>query len=422
MTPEELRSLQWRKLAAGLDETFVHNRFYREKLGLAGLRRSDLRSLDDLGHIPFTTKAEVLADQAAFPPYGSNLSRPAAEYTRLHQTSGTSGQKLRWLDTPQSWQWFLDCWQEIYEAIGVGPADRLFFPFSFGPFIGFWAAFEAAIRRGCFVLPAGGMTSLARLQLLIDNRMTFVLCTPTYAMRLADVAETSGVALRNAGVRGLILAGEPGAGIPATRDAIETAWNARVFDHSGMTEIGPLGVEFAQFPSKLFILENHAIGEVVDPNTFAPTPEGEIGELVLTNLGRWHCPLIRYRTGDLVRWRRDVHPPGLPFFYCDRGILGRTDEMLWIRGNNVYPSAIEAVLRGVPEVCEFAIEVDDSTGQSELTIRVEPRRESPPADLASRIVGRIQDELYFRPRVEVVAPGSLPRFEMKARRLTRKTP
>lgn len=418
MTREELQQRQWASLQAGLDRALRSNSFYRHKLEAARVDPADLRSLADLGRLPLTTKQELLDDQERSPPYGTNLSRPVGVYTRLHQTSGTStGRRLRWLDSPGGWEWVLDCWTVIYEAAGVRPDDRFFFPFSFGPFLGFWAAWEGAARLGRFVLAGGGLTTRARLDLLLENRITFVLCTPTYALRMAEVALQDGLDLAASPVRCLILAGEPGASIPATRRRLETVWGARVLDHYGMTEIGSLGVEFESLPGRLFVLEDQAIAEFLRPGTTEPVPEREVGELVLTNLGRWDSPLIRYRTGDLVRWRRDVFPAGRPLVHLEGGILGRTDDMLWIKGNNVYPSAIENIVREFAEVGEFAVAIHGSGPTAELEIQIEPLPGRPgEAALLDAVSRAVQDRLYFRPRVTFVEPGSLPRFEMKSQR------
>lgn len=401
------------------------NRFYQKKFAAAGLKRDDIRSAADLSRLPFTTKEELLSDQEESPPYGSNLTFPREQYCRLHQTSGTSGRRLRWLDTPDSWNWFMECWGQIYSAVGLLESDRLFFPFSFGPFLGFWAAFEGAGRLGRFVLPGGGMSTVARLRFLIEHQMTFVLCTPTYALHMAETARDEGIDLAGSTIRGLVLAGEPGASIPATRRILETEWNARVFDHSGMTEFGSVGIEFAQFPSKLFLLEDQAIAEFIDPATGAAVAEGETGEMVLTNLGRWGSPLLRYRTGDLVRWRCDVSPEGLPFVYLEGGIIGRADDMIWIRGNNVYPSTIETIVREFAGVAEFAIESVETSNLASLTVIIEPTAEvaadsQRTRSLLADIGKEIQDRLYFRPDISLAEVGSLPRHEMKARRLTRR--
>jgi phenylacetate-CoA ligase len=407
---DSLASLPAERLRALLAEILPRNAFYAGKLG--GMDPSNSRNL------PFTTKAELLADQQAHPPYGSDLTYPRERYCRLHQTSGTAGRPLRWLDTAESWRWMLDCWEAMFQIVGVRGDDRLFFPFSFGPFLGFWTAFEAAARRGCLCLPGGGMSSGARLRFLLDNEATVILGTPTYALHLAEVAAAEGIELASSSVRMLILAGEPGASIPATRRQIEAAWGARVFDHSGMTETGPAAIECPENPAGLHLLEDDYLAEIIDPNTGQAVAAGTIGELVLTNLGRWGSPLVRYRTGDLVQADPKPCPCGRSFLRLKGGILGRTDDMIHLRGNNVHPGALEAVIRRFAEVAEYRVEVDRSGPLAALRIEVEPSGAA--VDLAERVGQAIRDELLFRAEVTAVPPGSLPRFEMKARRIHHK--
>src|SRR4029077_13545060 len=234
----------------------------------------------------FTTKAELLADQDGHPPYGRVLTYPLARYSRMHQTSGTSSRPLRWLDTAASWNWLLGCWEQYFQIIGLQPEDRLFFPFSFGPFLGFWTAFEAAARLGYLCLAGGGMSSTARLRFILDNQITVVFCTPTYGMHLSELARQEGIDLAGSPVRALIVAGEPGGSIPETRARIEAAWGARVFDHNGLTEAGCLSIECPENPAGLHWLESECVVEVIDPDTLEAVPAGTPGELVLTNLGR----------------------------------------------------------------------------------------------------------------------------------------
>lgn len=417
LDPSALRALQSRKLAAMLSVIAEGNRFYARKLEACGFGASPAScSLSDL---PFTTRAELEQDQLDHPPYGTNLSFAVAAYSRFHQTSGSSGTPLRWLDTLESWSWWKDCWGVIYRAAGVIDADRFFFPFSFGPFIGFWGAFESACALGNLSVPGGGMTTAARVQALFDHRVTIVCCTPTYALRMGEVADELGVDLVGSSVRGLIVAGEPGGNIPSTRSKIEKTWGARVFDHAGMTELGPWGFECAEAPGGMHLMEHEFVGEVVDPDTGERVAEGEPGELVLTNLGRMGSPLLRYRTGDRVRMTRGRCACGRWFARVAGGILGRADDMLVVRGNNVFPSAIEEILRSFDEVAEFQLEVDGRDALAELVIRVDLRPGAVDGWEAG-LAHALQDRLHFRPRVEVVPSGSLPRFEMKARRVVRR--
>jgi phenylacetate-CoA ligase len=410
----ELASWQAQRLAQLLREIVPANRFYTRKYQQA---RVDVA---DFPHLPFTTKAELLDDQAAHPPYGDILTYPLERYSRLHQTSGTSGRPLRWLDTPDSWSRLLDCWVTMFRMAGVGSADRLFFPFSFGPFLGFWTAFEAASRLGCLCLPGGGLSSSARLRFLLDNEATVVLCTPTYALRLAEVAHGEKIDLGAASVRTVIVAGEPGGSIPATRGRIENAWGARLFDHTGMTESGPLGIECSEQPGGLHLLETECLAEAIDPTTTKPVPIGTEGELVLTTFDRPGSPLIRYRTGDLVRVDSRPCPCGRALMRLDGGIRGRVDDMIVVRGNNVHPSALQTILHRLPEVADYRLEVDASAALTVLRIEVEPQPGVAGGPLAERVEHAIRTELLFRAEVRAVPPGSLPRHDMKANRLLRK--
>jgi phenylacetate-CoA ligase len=408
----ELADWQAQRLSDLFREILPANRFYA--------RKYQNITVADLARLPFTTKAELLDDQAQHPPYGEILTYPVERYSRMHQTSGTAGRPLRWLDTPQSWSRLLDCWVTMFGMVGVGPADRLFFPFSFGPFLGFWTAFEAASRLGCLCLPGGGLSSSARLRFLLDNEATVVLCTPTYALHLADVARNEGIDLAGSSVRKLLVAGEPGGSIPATRARIENAWGARLFDHTGMTEAGPLGIECCEHPGGLHLLETECIVEVIDPETALPLPAGTEGELVLTTFDRPGSPLIRYRTGDLVYVDPRPCPCGRELVRLDGGIRGRVDDMIVLRGNNLHPSALQTILHRLPEVAEYRMEVDRTAALPVLRVEVEPHPGIAAEDLAQRVEHAIRTELLFRAEVRAVPPGSLPRFEMKARRLLRK--
>lgn len=403
------------------------NKFYRRKFadvgpsGMLAFSRDGYVSADvDLSQLPFTTKADLVADQTAHPPYGTNLTYPLDCYTRMHQTSGTTGVPLRWLDTAASWERFIGCWLQIYRLIGLRTDDRLFFPFSFGPFLGFWGAFEAGVRVGCFCVSGGGMSSSARLRSIVDHGVTVVACTPTYALRLAEVAQQECIALEQSAVRMLVVAGEPGGQIPATRDRIERAWGARVVDHWGMTEVGALGVECPTRPGGLHLLSDECIAEIVATDG-APVADNQVGELVVTTLGRLGSPLIRYRTGDLVRAVAG-DCCGRDWVRLDGGVLGRADEMFFVRGNNVYPSAVEDTLRSIAEIAEFRVTVDERDAMTELMIQIEPTPSAAARsdDLVASTSKALHDRFHFRPTVTAVAPHSFERFEMKSRRWSRR--
>ena len=414
-----IEEVQLRRLREMLDAIIPRNRFYTTKFD--GVEVAAIDSLNALRSLPVTTKQELVDSQEEQPPYGSNLTYPSTKYTRLHQTSGTTGKPMRWMDTKDSWDWIMECWRQIYLLAGVTEHDRFFFPFSFGPFIGFWAAFEGASRIGNFVIAGGGMTTSIRLKAMIENEATVVCCTPTYALRMAEVAAEEGIDLQESSVRLLIVAGEPGGAIPATRSRIESAWDARVIDHWGMTEIASLGVESEDRDGGMYLLETEMIAEIVDPDTLEPVKPGEVGELLVTNLGRVGSPLIRYRTRDLVKASTDEDPSGRQLLWLPGGILGRSDDMVTVRGNNVFPSSVEAVLREIDDVAEFRIDVKTVRSMHELCITVEPvsAAESRSDEVAATVKDALRKRLGFACEVKTAAPGELPRFELKGRRFHR---
>jgi phenylacetate-CoA ligase len=396
------------------------NAFYGRKL--AGLDPQSLRTPADFARLPFTLKSELTADQAAHPPYGSNLTESRESYSRLHQTSGTTtGHPLRWLDTPASWDWVISGWCKSFPLMGLTNRDKYFFPFSFGPFIGFWSAFEAATRAGFLCLPGGGMSSTARLRFLAEHGATVVFATPTYALHMAELAAKEGIDLRQSSVRALVVAGEPGGNIPTTRARIEEVWGARVFDHYGMTECGPVAFEAVDDPGGLLVHEPEILTEILEPGRNRPVADGEFGELVVTNLGRDASPVIRYRTGDMVRID-PTHPRGSNGWRrLAGGILGRADDMIYVRGNNIYPAAIEAIVRRFAGVAEYRLVVDRSGPLADLKIEIEPVSAAEGGSLTAEVGRAVRDELLFRVEVVAVAPGTLPRFELKAKRVVEKT-
>ena len=401
------------------------NAFYTQKFSRAGAIAA-VASLEEFAQkYPFTTKQEIADDQRARPPYGTNLTFPLERYTRLHQTSGTTGAPLRWLDTPESWSWMVSSWGEILRAAGATADDRVFFAFSFGPFIGFWLAYEAAQGIGCLCLPGGGLSSAARLRMMMDNGATILCCTPTYALRLAEVAAEEKMDLRSIGIRTLIVAGEQGGSIPAVRAQLERLWpGARVFDHHGMTETGPVTHECPKRPGVLHVLEPAYFAEVIDPASGRPTGAGQRGELVLTTLGRTGSPLLRYRTGDLVQpvlqavtLEPQPCPCGRRTLALEGGIVGRVDDMVIVRGVNIFPSAVEDIIYASGEVAEYQVRVSRAHALTELTVEVEPAPGcANPAALVKRLERAFQDAFALRVPVRQLPPGALPRFEMKAKR------
>jgi phenylacetate-CoA ligase len=408
------------RLAELIGRIYGTNPFYTRKLDAAGIDPQALAFPRDLTALPLTTKAELVADQQSSAPWGTNLTEPLDRYTRYNQTSSTTGAPLRWLDTNESWQWMLECWKAVYTAARVDLRDRIFFPFSFGPFLGFWTAFEAGCQIGAHCVPAGGMSSQARLSMIDTLRPSVVCCTPTYALRLLEVAAgLDGGASRLSGssVRLLIVAGEAGGSIPATRGRIEQGWGARVIDHHGLTEVGPISFECWERPGGLHLNEREYICEVLEPGSSRAVADGERGELVVTNLGRWASPLIRYRTGDIVVRRSGECACGRNFARLDGGILSRADDMVSVRGVNVYPSAVESAVRRFDEVAEYRATVATRGPLRELMVEIELMSGvDGRSDVAARVAAALRESLGLTVVLTVVDAGTLPRFELKARR------
>jgi phenylacetate-CoA ligase len=418
---ESLQLLQLRKLIYELRS----NRFYAPRLEAAGMNHHITSLAEYRDRMPFTIKADCVEDQRLHPPYGTNLTYPLDRYSRLHATSGTTAAPLRWLDTPQSWQWMLEHWKCVFRSAGIAAGDRVFFAFSFGPFLGFWTAFESAAQLGLLCIPAGGVSSAARVRMILDNRATVLCCTPTYAIRLAEAAAEAGLNLADSHVRHIIVAGEAGGSIPAVRARIQSLWpGSRVVDHHGMTEVGPVSHECPARPCTLRVIESSYLAEVVDPESLAPVTEGKIGELVLTTLGRLGSPLLRYRTGDLVRplyLNEAGDAPGHHLSF-DGGIVGRSDDMVVVRGVNVYPSAVDQVIRENQAVAEYRVEVDTTGALAEIAVTVEPATDDEHhcRQLSSSLESALRNALSLRIPVRLAPRGSLPRFEMKASRWIRK--
>ncbi|MCP4357463.1 MAG: phenylacetate--CoA ligase, partial [Chloroflexi bacterium] len=371
MPREHLQAYQLEKLQQMLAQIHGRNRFYTHKLNQANASPLDIHTLADFYQLPFTTKTELIQAQADDPPFGLNATFPESAYTRFHQTSGTTGKPLRVVDTAASWEWWGDCWGYVLAGAGITAADRLFLPFSFGPFIGFWAAVLGAKRRGALLVSGGGLSSLQRLHTMRDLQATAMCCTPTYALRLAEVAREQQFDISDIPLRITVHAGEPGANIPATKKRIEEIWGVKCYDHAGASEVGAYSFECEAQPGAVHAIESEFIIEVINPETGDHVADGQTGELVISNLGRIGYPIIRYRTGDLVQFISQPCDCGRTFGRFQGGIIGRADDMVVVRGINVYPSAVENLVRQFAEVDEFRVQIIKRQEMAELTLEVE---------------------------------------------------
>ena len=406
--PSQLIEWQIARLNEQLEAVLQSNGFYRRKFGTSRLR---ITGLDDLAALPLTCKQELVEAQAAH-GLSDHHSYPAERYSRVHRTSGTRGAPLLVMDTADDWQWWADTWQHVLSAAEVTSDDRVFMAFSFGPFIGFWSAYEACVQRGARLIPGGGLSSIARLEFMRQTAPTIIACTPSYALQLAEVAAECHFPIDELPIRRLIVAGEPGGSLLTVRGRIEQLWGAKVIDHCGATEIGPWGFGWPT-GGGLHVIETSFIPELL------PLPGDVNGsnlcELVLTSLGRWGSPVFRYRTGDLVRGdlvRGECSSNRLcRFLWLHDGIIGRADDMVVVRGVNVFPSSIEAVVRSFPEIAEYRVTIRRRGQLDDLTLEVESS-----AETAAALTRQLDIAIGLRIEAQGVPAGCLPRGDGKSKR------
>lgn len=405
---EQLERYQLKRLNALLAAVHRDNAFYRDRYGDSPLQ---FHSLEELRQLPLMTKSDCISDDES--GIARHHSYPKERYRRYHRTSGTRGRPMVILDTNEDWDWWVATWQYVLDACEIEENDRVMMAFSFGPFIGFWSAHDACLQRQCMVIPSGGMPTASRIDLIQAAQPTVLFSTPSYAIHLGREAESRGMSLRESSIRCVFVAGEPGGSVPSVRAAIETLFGARVMDHAGATEIGPWG--YGSMDGKfLRIIETEFIAEFLPTDRLDKEDDSNppLRELVLTSLGRYGAPVIRYRTGDLVR--PVFEPPGgeSNFVRLQGGIVGRADDMLVVRGVNVFPSSIDSLVREFPEIGEYRLTLNRNGALDELLLEVEDQWHSP-----KRIAERLLNKLQLRVQVVDVPEGSLPKSEGKSRRI-----
>ncbi|OGA29401.1 MAG: hypothetical protein A3I01_12845 [Betaproteobacteria bacterium RIFCSPLOWO2_02_FULL_65_24] len=426
MPQPQLREYQLQLMRTRL--SYVHERspFYRRKLDAAGIRPDQVRTLQDVQRIPFTEKEELRLSQASHPPWGDFACIGPREAVRVFQTSGTTGRPVRVMLGRSDW--FENYYQQFSHyrcGFGLTEDDVLFVPFNYGLYVAWWGFQTAMERGGLMVIPGGGLSSKDRLRAMLDWEATAICGTPSYLLYLAETARKNGIDLPASPIRKVIAAGEPGASIPSTKKAIQSQWGAECFDDIGSTEISNFSFECLAHDGT-HVVESMFLAEVVDPETLQLLPDGQVGELILSNLCCESMPLIRYRTHDLVRFNRTECSCGRTSLRLDGGILGRSDDMFHFAGVNVFPAQIQSLLHQVDEFSqEYQLVVPPQGSGRHLRVRVEPAREGVPRgelDAArERFVEMVKYRITVTPEVEVCEIGSLPRVEGKAKRVIRES-
>ena len=408
---------QFKRLKAMVETSYEHNLFYKRKFTEHGVVPEDIRSIKDITKLPFLYKREITEDQGAHPPYGSNLLGGLEEFVRYHQTTGTTGHPVRWLDTRESWMWRGRCSAMALTGAGVTAKDIIFFPFAFGPHVAYWGLWEGAYQIGALAIAGGGWNTLQRVKAIFDTNATVVMCTPTYAVRMAEVAHENDIDLRTSGVRITFHAGEPGALIPAVRSKIMESWGAKPFDYLGLTEVGGYSIHCLFQDGAIHVNEAEFILEVIDPRTGDLIEGDGTGEMVLTNLGRTSSPSIRFRTGDLVKVNTRKCSCGRAFRLLDGGVIARVDDMVTVRGINIFPSQVQAVVEKHLEVGEeYRVIAYTEKGMAELKVTCEFLDNRPRDTLLKRLEEELRNAFEIRIRAEAVPKGAIERSEFKSKR------
>ncbi|HLV99249.1 MAG TPA: phenylacetate--CoA ligase family protein [Ktedonobacterales bacterium] len=425
MPRDQLQALQLLKLRRLCEWAYTNVPFHRRRFDAAGFRPEQLETLDDIRRIPFMTREEWMEAQLEKPMFGDLLATEQTNAIRYHLTSGTTGRTpIRVLDSMKDWDWIAEMWCYGLWGFGVRPEDTVYFAFGYGSFIGFWGAHYCCEKLGALVIPGGAQTTEARVKQIVEMGATVLCSTPTYALTLWQRARELGIDLAKEGkVSKIILSGEPAGSIPAVKRQLEDAWGAKCGDTAGMTELGTIMIfECSHQPGGTHIIEDHFIEEVIHPDTEAPAGYGELGERVVTSFGRGFIPVIRYRTKDMVlKVPASACDCGRTYDLYEGGIRGRWDDMKLIRGTNVYPRAVEAIIREYPAIDEFQIYIwrkDDLTDEITIKLDIKPGFEGEWDELQVKLAKDLaQAHEGLRFNIERVDYGTLPRFELKAKRL-----
>lgn len=419
---EQLRALQLKKFKRALGWAYNNSPFYRKLYQGAGLEPEDIKSFQDIRLVPKIEKGMLREVQRREPfPYGDMLAVPIREVTEFRQTSGTTGMPVYQADTWQDWEWWYECWSYILYAQGYRDTDRVFIPFGYNIFVAFWAGHYAAEKIGCEVVPGGVLDTQARVLKMQELKCTAFMATPTYVLNMADVARNKlAIEPSSIGIKRITCAGEPGASIPSTKKRMEEAWGCPVYDHVGATEIGAWGYECTFQPGGLHINEAFFLVEIEDIETGELIDEpGREGKMIITAFDREAKPCIRFDSKDVIRWADYQCECGRTFRVIDRGVIGRADDITKVKGVLLAPSAIEEVVRGMDELGdEYEVIVSKKGDVDDILLKVELR----PGFQGSQdhVLASLKDQLRLKTnlgyRIELHPYGSLPRYEVKAKR------
>lgn len=421
MDPEQRSQLVWEKLEQQMAYVWNHSPFYRRKWSDAGFEWGDLKTWEDFDRLPVTTKEDLRRDQEDYPPFGSNLCVAPSEVYHIHGTSGTTGRPTVFAWTKADWDFMADSHARIMASFGLRASDRVFIGSVFSLYIGAWGALAGVERLGAQAFPFGagqqGQTDRA-IDWMLSLKPTAFYGTPSYAVYLAERARHRGIDPREFGIRILFFSGEPGAGIPATKQRIEREFGGICVDSGSMAEATPwMSNSECEHRTGMHLWEDIVYTEVVDGRSHRRVPFGQEGTPLYTHVFRRAQPIVRMFSGDLTQWTNEECPCGRTYPRLPRGIYGRLDDMVTVRGANVYPSQVEAIVGEFPQLShEFRLVIDREGALDQMTVLVESHQDRG-AGVDQQLEQRLKAALGIRIRVEILPPGSLERTEFKARRV-----
>jgi phenylacetate-CoA ligase len=427
MPRDRLRELQLKKFQRLARWAYERSPFYRRLYDQAGMSPGDIRSFADIARTPKMEKQMMRDIQGVEPyPYGDMLCVPLDEVSTYRQTSGTTGQPVYQADSWQDWEWWSEAWASLLYAQGYRNSDRVFLPFGYNVFVAFWAGHYGAEKLGCEVVPGGVLNTEARLLKMQELRATAMMATPTYVLNMAEVARTRlGLdPAEDLHVRRITCAGEPGANIPATKQRMEEAWGAKVYDHIGATEIGAWSFECLEQPGGLHVNEGLFLVQIEDLESGELIEEPGIpGKMIVTALDRFAQPCIRFDSKDIIQWHEQACPCGRTYRLIKGGVIGRADDITKVKGVLLAPTAIEDVVRSIPELgdeYEVLVTKQGDADHIALTVELRPEAGSSRKDVQAELVSRLRLKTNLGYELRFVPFGTLERYEQKARRFVDK--
>jgi phenylacetate-CoA ligase len=427
---DELTAIQNAKLAALTPFLYENSPFYRRRFDRLGMAPSDIRTVEDLPKWPVVDKAEMMADAAEHPPYGTYTAMTDALWAErgwmMFSSSGSTGapRVFRYSQIDRDyWSWAN---ARALHSMGIAKGDTVLAIAGFGPHVFVWGAAVALFHMGIPVLPGGGMDGKARANIIARFRPTVIACTPSYALYLGRAMQAQGLDPAASTVRTVLVGGEPAMGIDATRERLAALWGARVVEFYGCTEASPHcgGYSCAESvrpgaPAASHLMEDVQIWELVDPDARKPVPLGERGLTVCTCLNSESSPQLRFLVGDYTTLDAAPCACGRTHARAVGAFTGRADDLIALRGIKMFPAQIEQAVRAVPGVGdEFEIVLDTrDDGLDVMTVRVEHAAYAAPSAVIDQVAGELRSRCEVRAAVEVLKPNTLPKTEFKAKRV-----